>query len=209
MRSAKTRESEPHPMAKNGRSSMLDEKARATRRKILAESARLFARQGYHKTTVTDIANAIGMTQGALFHHFPSKEALLEAVVQRLARGFDEYRAAIDPDSVQATLERVIAAMVDHYEAQPEATLCLAVLATEFGGSGHPILKSIRAAYDGFVEPFQELLARCPGVEDPRAVAIAYIGAMQGIGTQGMLREGNPSLRELAFAFRTILQMPE
>ncbi len=195
-------------MPKTGRSSLLDEKARATRRKILVEATRLFARQGYHKTTVTDIANAIGMTQGALFHHFPNKEALLEAVVRRLSRGFAEYRAAMDPDSVQATLERVIAAMVDHYEAQPEATLCLAALATEFGGSGHPILEDIRAAYDCFVEPFQELLSRYPGVKNPRAVAIAYIGAMQGIGTQGILREGNPSLRDLAFAFQTILCVP-
>jgi AcrR family transcriptional regulator len=196
-------------MPKNGRSSLLDDKARATRRKILVEATRLFARQGYHKTTVTDIANAIGMTQGALFHHFANKEALLAAVVRRLARGFAEYRAAMDPDSVQATLERVIAAMVEHYEAQPEATLCLAALATEFGGSDHPILAEIRAAYDCFVEPFEELLSHYPGVENPREVAIAYIGAMQGIGTQGMLREGNPPLRDLAFAFQAILHVPD
>jgi AcrR family transcriptional regulator len=196
-------------MPKSGRSSLLDDKARATRRRILVEATRLFARQGYHKTTVTDIANAIGMTQGALFHHFPNKEALLEAVVRRLARGFAEYSAVMDPNSLQATLERVIATMVEHYEAQPEATLCLAALATEFAGSDHPILAEIRSAYDSFVQPFQELLSRYPAVKDPRAVAIAYIGAMQGIGTQGMLREGTPPLRDLAFAFKTILHVPD
>ena len=193
-------------MPKPGRSNLLDEKARATRRSILREATRLFARQGYHKTTVTDIANAIGMTQGALFHHFANKDALLEAVVRRLARGFAEYREAMDPESMQATLERVINAMVVHYETEPEATLCLAALATEFAGSGHPILEEIRAAYDCFVDPFQELLSRYPAVKNPRAVAIAYIGAMQGIGTQGLLREGDPSLRDLAFAFQSILK---
>ena len=133
-------------MPKPGRNNILDERARATRRKILVEATRLFARQGYHKTTVTDIANAIGMTQGALFHHFANKEALLEAVVRRLARGFADYRAAMDPNSVQASFERIIESMVEHFEAQPEATLCLAALATEFAGSGHPILDDIRGA---------------------------------------------------------------
>ena len=39
-----------------------EERARATRRKILVEATRLFARQGFHKTTVSDLARAIGMT---------------------------------------------------------------------------------------------------------------------------------------------------
>lgn len=188
---------------------MLDEKARATRRKILVEATKLFARQGYHKTTVTDIANAIGMTQGALFHHFPNKEAVLHAVVARLARGFQDYRQAMEGPVSDETLQRVLDSMVVHYAAQPEATICLAALATEFAGSDHPILVEIRKAYDSFVDPFARLLEKGPAVKAPREAAIAFIGAVQGVAIQALLREGTPPLENLAAAFLTMLRVPQ
>jgi AcrR family transcriptional regulator len=55
-----------------------------TRRRILPVAAKLFARHGYHKTTVNDIARGVRMTTGTVFHHFPSKEALLDTSVFRL-----------------------------------------------------------------------------------------------------------------------------
>lgn len=196
-------------MAKNGRDSILDEKARVTRRKIMVESTKLFARQGYHKTTVTDIANAIGMTQGALFHHFPNKEAVLYAVVDRLARGFEDYREVMDEGGAAETVKRVLCLMVKHFDNQPEATVCLAALATEFAGTEHPILEEIRRAYDSFVEPFAVVLASHSKIGEPRAAAIAFMGAAQGIAIQGLLREGDPPLEDLAQAFLSMLSMPE
>ncbi|MEJ2430715.1 MAG: helix-turn-helix domain containing protein [Deltaproteobacteria bacterium] len=64
---------------------------RTTHKKILMAATELFARQGYHKTTITDIALAVHLTSGAVFHHFLSKEALLEEVVDWLARGVEIY----------------------------------------------------------------------------------------------------------------------
>ena len=73
-------------------------KSEVTRKKILVAASRLFARRGYHKTTITDIAQAIGLTSGAIFHHFASKEALLEAVVAWLARGITIYSDYLQAD---------------------------------------------------------------------------------------------------------------
>ncbi|GAB4278464.1 MAG: hypothetical protein Kow0092_34240 [Deferrisomatales bacterium] len=192
-------------MESSGRRVPPEEKARATRRRILVEATRLFARQGYHKTTVADIADAIGMTQGALFHHFANKEAVLEAVVDGLARGMDQYRDAMERADPRASVRRVIDHMVDHYRRQPEATVCLAALATEFAGTGHPVLERILEAYERFVEPFAAVLAADAGVEDPRAAAIAFIGSVQGIAVQGLLRGGEPPLERLARAFAGLL----
>lgn len=192
----------------HGRAAGLDEKARATRRKILVESTKLFARRGYHKTTVSDIAAAIGMTQGALFHHFPNKEAVLRAVVERLRRGVREYRAFMADGDPGEAFVRIVAHMADHYRRQPEATVCLAALATEFAGTDHPVLERIREAYEEFVGPFEAVMARRPGVADPRAAAIAFIGAVQGIAIQGLLRDGDPPLEALADAFVALLGPP-
>ncbi|PLX42600.1 MAG: hypothetical protein C0609_09415 [Deltaproteobacteria bacterium] len=183
-----------------------EERSQQTKRNILREAARLFARNGYHKTTIADISRAIGMTQGALFHKFPNKEAILYAVVSRLARGFDEYSASIKSDDATDPVGIVVKQMVSHYRKNPEDTICLAALASEFASSGHPILEDIRNAYDRFARPLAEVLAKCGVYKDPRSTAIAFIGAVQGIAIQGLLREEDPSLEKLAEAFLDMMK---
>jgi AcrR family transcriptional regulator len=53
----------------------------ATRDRILLEASRLFARRGYYGSTTRDIAEATGIRQPSLFHHFPSKSAILMTLV--------------------------------------------------------------------------------------------------------------------------------
>ena len=45
-----------------------------TERKILEVSFRLFQEKGYDHTTIQDIVNGLGMSKGAVYHHFKSKE---------------------------------------------------------------------------------------------------------------------------------------
>jgi AcrR family transcriptional regulator len=48
-----------------------------TRIRILEEASKLFTRYGFHGTSTRDIAAAVGVRQPTLFHHFPSKQAIL------------------------------------------------------------------------------------------------------------------------------------
>jgi AcrR family transcriptional regulator len=195
--------------ARSRKSPFYEDKARATRRKIINEATKLFARQGFHKTTVADIARAIGMTQGALFHHFPSKTAILTAVIERLERGIDSYRKLLDGGGSAETVRRVMDLMVEHFQKQPEATVCLAALATEFAGTDAPVLKKIRRAYDIYIDAFATVLSNHPTIRDPRSAAIAFFGAVQGIAIQGLLREGTVPIDALADAFISILNLPK
>jgi AcrR family transcriptional regulator len=56
-------------------------KSRRTRARILGVAMRLFAEQGYHPATNAVIAEAAGLTRGAMLYHFPTREALLEAAI--------------------------------------------------------------------------------------------------------------------------------
>ena len=58
-------------------------RALATRDRILAEAARLFALKGYHDTKLEEIQSAAEVTTGAFFHHFGGKEDLGFAVLDR------------------------------------------------------------------------------------------------------------------------------
>ncbi|HRD62559.1 MAG TPA: helix-turn-helix domain-containing protein, partial [Nocardioides sp.] len=49
---------------------------------ILREAARLFSSKGFHGTSTREIADAVGIRQPSLFHHFPSKHAIAEALFQ-------------------------------------------------------------------------------------------------------------------------------
>ena len=56
------------------------EKAEATRARLIDIAADLFGRRGYEVTSIEEVLERAGVSKGALYHHFPSKEALFEAV---------------------------------------------------------------------------------------------------------------------------------
>lgn len=60
----------------------------ATRRKILDAAYQEIYRHGYQGTRLDDIVQATGLTKGALYHHFPNKQALGYAVVDEVISGF-------------------------------------------------------------------------------------------------------------------------
>jgi AcrR family transcriptional regulator len=69
----------------------------ATREPILAAAAELFADRGFHATPMTAIAEASGLSQTGLLHHFPSKDDLLAEVLhQRDLRDLAMFATARD-----------------------------------------------------------------------------------------------------------------
>jgi len=53
-----------------------------TRHRILVAAARMFAERGYHGTSTTQIAKAVGIQQPSLFFHFPSKQAIAAELLE-------------------------------------------------------------------------------------------------------------------------------
>ena len=78
----------------------------ATRAALLDEATALFAERGYAGTSLEDVASASQVTRGAVYHHFASKQALFEAVLElQEARVTAEVLAAASaPDPWDAAL---------------------------------------------------------------------------------------------------------
>ena len=73
----------------------------ATRRdQLLAIAAGLFAEKGFKNTTVRDIADTAGILSGSLYHHFDSKESMVDEILQTfqadLFASYDEVLASAD-----------------------------------------------------------------------------------------------------------------
>jgi TetR/AcrR family transcriptional regulator, transcriptional repressor for nem operon len=86
-------------------------RALATREKISRAAARLFAVKGYHDTTLEDVRRAAGVTTGAFFHHFTSKEdlgfAALDRHMERRREELDRLEQEIPSVRPDDPLERV------------------------------------------------------------------------------------------------------
>ena len=109
----------------------------ATRADIVGVARRLFSEHGYHRTGLADIQAATGLTKGAFYHHFRSKEELALAVLAAAAEDYQEHWIA--PALAQATPGRRLEAMLDRaleLNAQPEWSNCqmIATLCAEMTG---------------------------------------------------------------------------
>jgi AcrR family transcriptional regulator len=59
-----------------------------TANRILIQAMRIFLEKGYHGTSIDDITQAAGLTKGALYWHFHSKEDLLKRIVEEFEKRF-------------------------------------------------------------------------------------------------------------------------
>jgi AcrR family transcriptional regulator len=66
-----------------------------TREDIIKAAFRVWGRELYHSTSLTQLARDLGVTKPALYRHFPNKEALTESMYEWF---FDDYTAGIKPD---------------------------------------------------------------------------------------------------------------
>ena len=80
------------------------------RDEILRAAAEVFHRKGYRGATMSDIAAAVNLTAGSLYHHFPSKEELLIAVLDAgMSQIIAAAQAVVDSDAPPAEKLRAIA----------------------------------------------------------------------------------------------------
>jgi TetR/AcrR family transcriptional regulator, cholesterol catabolism regulator len=95
---------------------------------IMRAAATVFHRQGYHGATMADIAAEVDLTAGSLYHHFPSKEDLLIAVLDAgLTQITREVRAVVERDDPPA--DRLRAIVHIHVRSEIEnATIAAAVI---------------------------------------------------------------------------------
>jgi AcrR family transcriptional regulator len=83
-------------------------KAPAVRRAEMIDCAqRLFLTRGYERTTINDVIAAAGLSKGAFYHHFRSKEDMLEAIAGRFAEESVGFTRALQADRSLNALQRL------------------------------------------------------------------------------------------------------
>ena len=91
------------------------------REELLAIAASLFATKGFRRTTVRDIADAAGILSGSLYHHFDSKESMVDEILQTFqAELFGRYDEILASDAdPRSRLEQAVRVSVEAIDAHP------------------------------------------------------------------------------------------
>ena len=86
--------------------------AEERKNEILDVAEQLFVKNGYDNTSTNDIIKVIGIARGTLYHHFASKEEILDATIMRITEQMTAKAALIAKDKSIPLLERVTAVVL-------------------------------------------------------------------------------------------------
>lgn len=130
-----------------------------TREVILDTAERLFAERGVDGVAVRDLAREMKLTAPSLYNHFPSKQALYDAVLERGLNPIVEILAeawhpgGLDPDRMRNTVDR----LVTHLAAHPHlAALLQRAVLEEASGAEAIIGRWVDLLYRGGVAVIKE-----------------------------------------------------
>jgi TetR/AcrR family transcriptional regulator, fatty acid metabolism regulator protein len=167
------------------------------RQNILDAAVRVFARQGFHSTRVSDIADEAGVAYGLVYHYFGSKDEVLNELFSErwslLLAAIEEADASAE--SPRSKLAAVAAFIVDSYRHDPELMKVIIVEVTRAANSfGRTHLPEIRRAYDSItkiVADGQEAGAFRRDI-DPAFASMSFYGAIEQL-LSGWIFEVMPS----------------
>ncbi|ANP54808.1 TetR/AcrR family transcriptional regulator [Streptomyces griseochromogenes] len=171
------------------------------RAEIVGAALEVIAERGYRGASLAAVAERVGLTQQGLLHHFPTKEALLVAVLRERDRW----------DAVPDTRWRVdlLASLVEYNAMRPAIIQTFSALLGESVTEGHPARAYFTERYAQVRETMTDALRAeygdvLPGGLTPERTAPLLIAVMDGLQYQWLL---DPASVDMPGAFRDFLRL--
>ena len=171
------------------------------RAEIVRATLEVIAERGYRGASLAAVAERVGLTQQGLLHHFPTKDALLVAVLQER----DQW------DAVPNTTWRVdlLASLVEYNAMRPGIIQTFSALLGESVTEGHPARGYFTERYARVRESMAAVLRaeygdRLPNGLTPERTAPLLVAVMDGLQYQWLL---DPEAVDMPGAFRDFLAL--
>ncbi|MFF5024468.1 TetR/AcrR family transcriptional regulator [Streptomyces collinus] len=171
------------------------------RAEIVGAALAVIAERGYRGASLSAVAERVGLTQQGLLHHFPTKEALLVAVLQDRDRW----------DALPDTRWRVdlLASLVEYNAMRPAVVQTFSALLGESVTEGHPARSYFTGRYAQVRESIAAALRaeygdRLPSGLTPERTAPLLVAVMDGLQYQWLL---DPEAVDMPGAFRDFLRL--
>ncbi|KQM84401.1 TetR family transcriptional regulator [Agromyces sp. Leaf222] len=177
----------------------------AKREEILTTALEVIARNGYRRTSVKELADAVGLSQAGLLHYFSSKEELFQEVLRK--------RDEVDTASFGLDAQRSIQAffeVIRHNSEVPGLVQLYAQLSTEATDAAHPAhdyfvarYEQFRAMFCGMLQEEQEA-GRLDAGLDVERTANLFLAAADGLQTQWMLDPSIDMAEHIAYLWQLV-----
>jgi AcrR family transcriptional regulator len=179
------------------------------REQILAAAAEAFAESGFRGTSLADVAARVGVSQPGLLHHYPNKETLILAVLQKRDEEDQRYLREVF-DGGDPSVVELYTTLCIRNAGRPELVRLYAVTAAESLDPAHP-------AHDFFQERFRRIRGvvaqriandqekgLLPRELDPTDTAAELIALMDGLQMQWLMQ---PSIDMCAIFRQTLARL--
>jgi AcrR family transcriptional regulator len=176
------------------------EKRQANRERILRAARRVFGARGYRAATIEDIADEAGLSNGAIYYNFASKEELFIALLdERMQERLDHVRQTVasgrDPLSAHLALKRESLDVSRTFKEEREWRLLLlefvayAARNPRFGKRLREHQRELHTAVVGILEQLIAAIGVTPAIPTER-LAIAITGLVNGLAIEELISPG-------------------
>jgi AcrR family transcriptional regulator len=188
-------------------------KGRIRREDIISAAATVYGEAGYHGSSLREIAKRAGISHAGLLYYFPSKEALLAAVLER--RDAEDTEREQLKGSPGLEVLRHFLTLAAHNVRHPGIVDLYSRLAAEAVSPDHPahdyFERHYQAAREGTQESFRALADSGELREgiDPAIAALTFIALMDGLQVQWLTNTAKVDLLgSLRFYLQSLLTVP-
>lgn len=183
-------------------------KSTEQREKIIAAAVEVFSVSGFRKGSIREVADLAGLTQAGLLHHYPTKQALLEAVLQwrddetmkhwggSFPEGLDALRTTLELVTLNAKTPRLIELQV--------------TISAEATSPEHPVHEYFVHRYQSVTDALESAFTEIqreghlrPGIE-PASAARGLVAMLDGLQVQWLL---NPKRVDMVEELRRYLHL--
>lgn len=139
-----------------------EERSEKSRQQILDAALKQFSHRGYGATSVRDIAEAAGLSKGNVYHHFPDKEAIFRALIDRYFQAMSQpdfpFNRVLASGSFPENLEDIGHAIREIIRDYREYIALIYVDVVEFDGT------HVRKFYEDMADRFDAFI-KATGME--------------------------------------------
>jgi AcrR family transcriptional regulator len=177
------------PLTKPRKNASQD-RSRATVDALVEATARILVKEGYDKASTNRIAEAAGVSVGSLYQYFPSKEALVVAVIDRHNRDTMRLvRAVLNEvagQPVQRVIPKMVAVAIQAHRINPKLHR---VLTEQIPRTGQ--LDNVEAFNREYFSLFRNYLENCSDILRPEDLGLATylcVSSMEAVAHNAVLR---------------------
>ncbi|HZU96577.1 MAG TPA: TetR/AcrR family transcriptional regulator [Planctomycetota bacterium] len=152
-----------------------------TRQRLVDAAAELAHQQGFHRTTLADVAQRSGVPLGNVYYYFKTKEALGEALIERLSTMFtmarEVWESHADP---RARLGAFIQSTVENSKVVAERGCSVGTLCTDLRKGDSPLLEHASTLFTNLLKWLESQFRSLGKGPESRDLALHLLSAVQG-----------------------------